>query len=336
MTTGNNIFSSVSVKTHPLKSLTENWHDWLRLFLGLLILAGLQLLLTMQLRIRYEPVAENSQHLVERIDPALFRAMSFGQLPAAIDWVFLKCLQDPTVEHVKKGEHLQVYYDFDVLTDLDSRFFSVYTIGANLLAIIHDDGQGALNLLLKGEKFRTGELSAYPESFRETYWSQEWQIPLLLAYTYLFELDDLPNAAIAYEKAAAFPQAPDYLKGLVKEFHTKDGQYQVGLRLLTFMINGQKNMEAREKLERKKISLVILQYLFDLNSRFQAFLIQKKFPPEHLPKGMELSTARSRQWRDFLVENGISDIDPWNGALSLNPNGKIITTTEHQKVFGLE
>jgi hypothetical protein len=328
MTTGNNIFSSVSAKTHQLKSLTENWHDWLRLFLGLLILAGLQLLLTMQLRIRFEPAAYNSPHPVERIDPSLFRAMSFGQLPAAIDWVFLKCLQDSTLEHVNKGEHLQIYYDLDVLTDLDNRFYAVYTIGANLLAIVHDDGPGALALLLKGEKFRLNELKNYPESFRETYWSQEWQIPLILAYTYLFELDDLPKAAAAYEEAAAFPAAPEYLRGLVKDFHSKDGQYLVGLRLLDFMIHGQKNDElAREKLERKKASLEVLQYLSDINGRFQAFLSKKK---------SSATVEKSKLWRDFLIDNRVSEIDPWNGALSLDPKGKIVTTTEHEKVFGME
>jgi hypothetical protein len=336
ITTGNNIFSSVSAKTHPLKLLAENWHDWVRLFFGLLILAGFQLLLTMQLRMRYEPVADNSQHIVERIDPSLFRSLSFGQLPAAIDWVLLKCIQDPTSEHAKKGEHLQVYYDFDVLTELDPSFLNVYTLGANLLAVVHDDGEGALNLLLKGEKFRLNSLKDYPRSFRETYWDQEWQIPLILAYTYLFEIDDLPKAVLAYEEAAAFPRAPEYLRGLVKEFHSKDGQYQVGLRLLTFMINGQKDAVAREKLERRRTSLMVIQYLFDINNRFQDFLIQKKFPLQKMVGGEELHGMRSRLWRDFLVTNGISDADPWGGALSLNSDGKIVTSTEYQKVFGLE
>jgi hypothetical protein len=293
-------------------------------------------LLTMQLRIRYEPVAENSQHLVERIDPSLFRSMSFGQLPSAIDWVLLKCIQDPTNEHVKKGEHLQVYYDFDVLTDLDPRSLNVYTLGANLLAVIHDDGEGALNILLKGEKFRLNELKDYSQTFKQTYWDQEWQIPLLLAYNYLFELDDLPKAAAAYEEASAYPAAPEYLRGLAKEFRTKDGKYQVGLRLLKFMINGQKDVVLKEKLERKRDSLSVMQYLFNINNSFEDFLAQKKFPPRRSMSNEELHSMRSKLWRDFLMANGSSDLDPWGGALSLNSDGKIVTSTEYQKVFGLE
>jgi hypothetical protein len=328
ITTGNNIFSSVSAKTYPLKSLTENWRDRIRILSGLLILAGLQLLLTMQLRMHYEPVADNSQHSVERIDPSLFRSMSFGQLPAAIDWVLLKCLQDPTIEHVRKGEHLQVYYDFDVLTELDPSFLNVYVLGANLLAVIHDDGVGALALLLKGEKFRLTDLKTYPESFRETYWEYEWQIPLLLAYTYLFEVDDLPKAAAAYEEAAAYPGVPQYIRDLVKEFRSNGGQYKVGLRLLTFMINGQKEIAAREKLLRKKASLEVIQYLFELNSRFDSFIQGKKVP--------STASLKFKYWRDFLIENNISDIDPWQGVLTLNQEGKIVTSTEHEKVLGLE
>jgi hypothetical protein len=332
MTTGNNIFSSVSVETHPLKSLTENWHNSIRVFLVVLILAGLQLLLTMQLRIRYEPVAENTQHVAERIDPSLFSSMSFGQLPAAIDWVFLKCLQDPTLEHVKKGEHLQVYYDLDVLTDLDERFFAMYTVGANLLSVVHDDGAGAVSLLLKAEKFRLNELSKYPDSFRRGYWDQEWQIPLLLAYNYLFELDDLPRAAASYQEASYFPEAPEYLRGLAKEFQSAGGMYQVGLRLLKFMIRSQKDPIAKEKLEQKMVSLEVLQFLFNVNQQFQAFLVSKKYSSQYLGS----DSVRLRLWRDFLVESATSDIDPWNGTLSLNSDGKVVSTTEHQKVFGME
>jgi hypothetical protein len=86
----------------------------------------------------------------------------------------------------------------------------------------------------------------------------------------------------------------------------------------------------------KRASLEVLQYLADMNESFQGFLGQKKFPPQRLPKGESLQSARFKLWRDFLVKYGVSDIDPWGGALTLGPDGKVVTSTEHQKVFGME
>jgi hypothetical protein len=82
--------------------------------------------------------------------------------------------------------------------------------------------------------------------------------------------------------------------------------------------------------------LSVMQYLFNINNSFQDFLARKKFPPKRSIDSEELHSMRSKLWRDFLVANGSSDLDLWGGALSLNSDGKIVTSTEYQKVFGLE
>jgi len=315
--------------------LTENWRNSLRIFLTLLSLAGLQLLLTMHLRMKSEPVADPSVQASERLNPALFQLMSFGQLPASIDWVWLKTLQDPSLEHVKKGEHLQIYYDLDLLTDLDPLFLSAYTVGANVLAVVHDDGMGALAILLKGEKFRKTELLGYPEIFRNRFWQEEWSIPLLLGYTYLFELDDIPRAAAAYEEASQVQGSPAYLQHLVQRFRQPGGQYEVGLKLTEFLIAGASDPRAKQKLQERRESLLVGQFLFDVNERFQTFLTQKKLLRQGTPDMEDLDKLK-KLWRDFLRQGSISDIDPWSGALSIGDSGRIVTSTPHKKVFGLE
>jgi hypothetical protein len=249
--------------------LTENWRDSLRIFLALLSLAGLQLLLTMHLRMKSEPVADVSVQGSERLNPALFESMSFGQLPSAIDWVWLKSLQDPSLEHVKRGDHLQIYYDIDLLTDLDPLFMNAYTLGANVLAVVHDDGLGALAIIEKGEKFRKTELPKYSQSFQDRFWSEAWSVPLLLGYTFLFEMDDLPRAAEAYEEASHLPGAPPYLQHLVERFKQPGGQYEVGLKLTEFLIGGTKEPRAKQKLLQRRQSLLVGQYLFEVNQQFQ-------------------------------------------------------------------
>jgi hypothetical protein len=315
--------------------LTENWRNSLRIFLALLSLAGLQLLLTMHLRMKSEPVADPSVQASERLNPALFQSMSFGQLPASIDWVWLKTLQDPSIEHAKRGEHLQIYYDLDLLTDLDPLFISAYTVGANVLAVIHDDGLGALAILLKGEKFRNSGLLEYSDEFRERFWKEAWSVPLLLGYTYLFELDDLPHAASAYEEASRVSGSPPYLQHLVQRFKQPGGQFEVGLKLTEFLIAGARDPRAKQKLQERRESLLVGQLLFEVNQRFEGYLDQKKVLRQGTPSAQDLVKIK-KLWRDFLHQGSISDIDPWNGALSIGDSGRVVTSTPHQKVFGLE
>jgi hypothetical protein len=315
--------------------LTENWRDSLRIFLSLLSLAGLQLLLTMHLRMKFEPVADVKVQASERLNPALFQSMAFGQLPASIDWVWLKSLQDPSLERVKKGEHLQVYYDLDLLTDLDPLFINAYVVGANVLAVVHNDGLGALSLLLKGEKFRQEELPKYSESFRNRFWEEGWSVPLLLGYTYLFEMDDLPRAAEAYEAASRIPGSPEYLQHLVMRFKQPGGVYEVGLKLTEFLIGSAPDVRTKEKLLQRREALLVGQYLFEADRQFQSFLDHKKILRSGTPSPLELA-ALKKLWREFLQQGSISETDPWSGTLTVGDNGRVITSTPHQKVLGLE
>src|SRR4051794_20922353 len=80
------------------------------------------------------PAVQERKH-----DPNLFRAMVFGQIPVAIDWLLLKCLVDTTLSGVPPGRHKPFYYDLELVTDLDPRALDIYLLGGNLLAIGHKD-----------------------------------------------------------------------------------------------------------------------------------------------------------------------------------------------------
>ncbi len=240
-----------------------------------------------------------------RWDPRLFKMLSFGHLPAAIDWMWIQVLLDANITHVAKGTHPAIYYTLDLITDLDPINFHSYRAGANLLAVIRDDGPGARDLLEKGERFRKEKLASYPSKLQEDYWGNSWGIPFLLAYVYLFELQDLPHAAGAFQQAAAILGSPEYLQSVQKRLQNPGGEYEVGLRLLNHMINAEKNEDAKDELIKKRNSLYVGQYLFDLN---------------HSPLKNVRKISR----------------DPWGGIISVTADGKIVTTTPHDKVLGLE
>lgn len=260
------------------------------------------------------------------LDPVLFKAITFGQYPAAIDWIWIQVLLDPRLDHVKPGFHPAIYYQLDLIADLDPQNYDSYQAGTNLLAVIRDDKVGAEAFIKKGEKFRKELLPGYSEQFKKKFWQREWQIPFLLAYVELFELDNLPSAAVAFQEAAKIKGAPVYLQTLAHRFDEPGGVYEVGLRILNFMLNLHESDEKlRKELLKKRDSLFIGQYVFDLNHEFGSFL---KVNPK--------AKVSEESFHRFLKESRLKAEDPWGGKLSLNEQGRIVTTTSHQKVFGLD
>ncbi|MEK6578711.1 MAG: hypothetical protein AABZ55_05745, partial [Bdellovibrionota bacterium] len=201
-------------------------------------------------------------------DPTLFKVVSFGQTPVAVDWLWIKAISDPGISHVIKGTHPKVYYDLDLATEIDPPFRELYWVGAHLLAVIRDDGEGARDLLRKGEAFRKTLLPKYTKEFQEKYWPNTWQLPLLLAYVELFELKNIRTAALSFKDAAAIEGSPSYLASLVRRFEKPGGEFEVGLRLLKFMHSGAKDPRVLDELERKMESLEVASYLFHLNRDF--------------------------------------------------------------------
>ena len=158
---------------------------------------------------------------------------------------------------------------------------------------------------MKGEKFRETQLPSYDPEFRDRYWSREWQVPLLMGYIYLFDLDDIARATEAFKVTEGISGSPAYLKDLVQNLEKPGGQYEVGLKLIDFVLSGTKDPIVRERLIRRRESLRIAYYLFEMQKR-------------------------------HLKHERLPATDPWGGSLSVTPDGKVTTTTPHLRVFGLE
>jgi len=276
--------------------------------------------------------APNEQ--MARWHPKLFSTLTFGNTQTAIDWLWIKSMVDPAIFHVPKGVHPPLYYSLDLTTDLDPAFFDAYINGANLLAIIRDDVVGAHALLKKAERFMETELSNYPEKFRKIYWRQEWAIPFTLAYVELFELDDLPEAAKAFQKAAQIPGSPPYLASLSSRLSTPGGQYDVGLRLINIMLsqaNEKNDVRIEKELAKKRESLFLSQYLNQLTEAFYSFVKQTNRSVTKNASEVEIK----RHWKNFLKEKSIPAKDPWGGDIYMDEGGKVNSTTPRVKVFGL-
>lgn len=289
--------------------------------------------LNTQLRSMEVAVVQPAVGYHRRWDPKVFRILSFGHLQVAVDWLWLELLIDPEIDHVPKGMHPSFYYVADFVTDLDPAFFEAYRVGANILSVIRDDGIGARDLLLKARRFAGNDLASYPESFRDGYWRGAWNLSMLLAYVYLFDLNDMPHASEAFQEAASQPGAPKYLLHLSERLKAPGGEYEVGIKLLGFMADQATDNRVKERLEKQRAALYISQYFFDLNRLFREFLGRE--PAYHASGKVEFRKLNAL-WLRFMREKRTLLKDPWGGAISLDASGRIVTTTQHEKVLGLE
>ncbi len=302
--------------------MTLHWRDYSKTFALLLVLLWGQITLDARIQAVDSAYVELPESH-ERWNADLFRTLSFGHLPAAVDWLLLRFLLDPAYTHVTGNMRAPVFYDLDLATDLDPLFYDLYVVGGSFLAVVRNDGEGARLILEKGEKFRSEQLPLLPEKFRNRFWPAAWQIPLALGYVYIFEKDDLPKGLEVFERTSRIPGAPDYLKRLAERLKVPGAIFQVGLRMLDTMIDSSRNPEARERLFRRRQSLQVAGFLYHLNGQFLEFRQKSPAP---------LAAA----WKRFLVLHGNSRLDPWGGELSISPTGTILTNTPHEKVLGIE
>lgn len=287
------------------------------LLLALLFAALAQLVHQFEL-VRFDSqVMKKSEPSATPWDHKGFKFLTQGEWITGLDLLWLRDLQDPRIDHVKKGEHPWTFYDFDLITDFDPAYGEIYLQGAMSLIVIRDDISGGLHLLEKANKYRKEKLDLMPPQYRVGFWEEGYFIPFRLAYTYLFEMDDITKSAEYYREAAAMPGSPPYIKNLIKRFDQKDGLYEVGIKMLGVLANRPSSPEVKEKFVRK----------FDVLS----FKLQLRQLNEEWLKAKKAKLTLSQ----FLNSKGIANSTELGGKFVLTKDGAIGTEVELEKVLGL-
>lgn len=269
-----------------------------------------------------EPIAQRSF----KWNPTFFKTLTFGHVPLAVDLLLIRFLtEDPSYTAVQKGTHPPAYYDLDLASDLDPAFGDLYMAGAGILAVVRSDAEGARDLLIKGERFRKELLPSYPEEFRKRYWGSEWELPYSLAYVQLFELSNLPAAEEAFRAVASIPGSPAVARNIVRRLDKPEGRFEVAFRIISGMFDRAKDPDLKTGYQRKLRSLQLQHWMFRVSQAWRS----------SRPQGV--SGARlEKAWAQFLASQLPSGRDPAGGALSLDSQAEVRTSTEYERVFGLE
>jgi len=258
-------------------------------------------------------------------NPVLYKLLDLGFSQIMVDSLWLKIIQEHTVKKVTRGNTSRYFYDFNLIRELDPAFFEVYYAGGNLLAVINDDGTGARKLLLHGELFRKAQFPYYSKKFQNKNWPYQWRLALILGYVELYELDNMPRAAQAFNETAIQEGSPSYLKNLVERLSTIEGRFDVAFRLINFLTQSSKNPEVQKRLKEKLSALKVSYKLYSINQKFQNYI-----------KTANRKNINAKIFLEFLDKFNLSKKDSSYGELFLDDRGKIRSTLKIKKTFGLD
>ncbi|RYZ70003.1 MAG: hypothetical protein EOP09_06750 [Proteobacteria bacterium] len=259
-------------------------------------------------------------------NPVLYRILSTGQTPLALDWLLLKFLTSQDWEHVAPGKHAKQFYDLDLATEVDPAFMTLYTAGANFLTVVRNDNLGAQRIINKGENFRSQVLHRdYGPDFVSQHWPNEWRVPFIRAFIELFEMKNLKGAAEALSVIDQFPDAPDFLKSLGKRLADPVERYDVALRILEQGIRAGHDDRERDILLEKRRSVLLARFVAISNVEFNKYLAMQK---------TKIDSARKQNlFTTFVRAHPQWAKDPAGGDTYLTEMGRIETRTPRDSVY---
>ncbi len=198
-----------------------------------------------------KPTIELSkQETVINFNSKILTLFNVGQQRLIVSILWIKTLIESDEEQFKKSETQNaswMYLRFDTITTLDPKFLQAYQYGGQYLSIIKDDDDGALNIFLKG-------IDHYPLDYFLNY---------NLAYHYYFELNQVDNALIYFEKIKNYPEAPTFISSLVARLKAEKGDIQTALQLI--LENYNKTPKGSELSKHLEASLYSINTEVDLN-----------------------------------------------------------------------
>lgn len=272
--------------------------------------------------------ASRAEERAFRWTPEAFRVLTLGHVQSAVDGLLVRAfLEDPAASSASGKFDASAAW-LDLASRLDPAFFELHQNGALFLSVVRQDPRGGLALAERANEWRKTVLPGMPASFQERFWKGAWSLPVIIAYLYLFELEDLPRAGAAFREAAELPRAPAYLRPLADRFQQPGGVYEAGLRILGFLIPTTQEGPEREKMVQKRNMLAVHAELWKVNQAFSEYLLARKVRRER--------GTLERAWTEFRSGASVPERDPMGGRLDFNPaTGRIETTTPLVKVFGV-
>jgi hypothetical protein len=282
----------------------------------------------------YSFLVEADEVADERVnlpDPYFFRLIGSSVLPAAVDALLIRFLVDDRSNWISQGKASQAYYA-NLITDLDPLFMEAYVECARFLSVIRNNSSSAIELIEKGLRVQKDKIPNLESERSLWFWPSKFEIPFAAGYLYLFEKSDLSKAAEVFALASQAPEAPPYVASLGNRLADRKARFEVGLRVLKTIRGWARTKEEEAKFDRRIQNLYLIQFLDQVRSEFESFLVKQ---PDYR-KDFELTPEQMRSYfARFLKEARIGPRDPYGGRVFVDDSGQVTTTTPYESEMGL-
>lgn len=244
------------------------------------------------------------------IDPRIVRRLLGVRLVFA-DLIWIDTLIKSDTLH-EQEPFSRVYRAFHTVVILDPDNLLVYYIAGSYLSIVKDDIKGASAILREGVQY----MDTHSNS-----WSGAWRIPFTLGYNLIFEERDIDEGSKWIQRAAQFPNAPQMVLTLAKHVATEAGRLEIGSRVLNEMYRSATRIEDKKRIEAKMMDFSERQELYELNEKFQTFIISTK----------SNAFSKKKQFQFFMRSLGHSGKDMLGRKLGINDGGKVVAFPENHR-----
>ncbi len=177
---------------------------------------------------RYAPAADEARLLYLRSGAIASRlALEYDALAADVYWIrAVLHYGGDRLEPRAAGRYDLLYPLLDLSTTLDPQFQIAYRFGAVFLAEQPPGGPGRVDL---AEALLRKGMAASPE---------RWQYPHDLGFLHYWQQQDFKTAAMWFERAAALPDAPEWLGPVAAGMLARGGERAASRELLTRILEG--------------------------------------------------------------------------------------------------
>jgi hypothetical protein len=172
----------------------------------------------------------------------------------------------PGLAAVEPKEFGQLYTLLDITTSLDPAFTIAYRFGAVFLGEAYPAGAGRVDLAVK---LLEKGIAARPD---------KWEYMEDAGFVYYWYAHDLRQAAAWFDKAAAVPGAPVWLKALAATTLVRGGDRQSSRTMWAAILQSSEIPWLRSTAERSLMQLRALDEMEAIQSRLDAFARQTGTP----------------------------------------------------------
>jgi len=207
---------------------------------------------------------------------------------------------------VETKEYSQLYTLLDITTSLDPSFTIAYRFGAVFLAEAYPAGAGRVDLAVKLLEKGT---AARPD---------KWEYMEDAGFVYYWYAHDYRQAAEWFDKAAAVPGAPVWLKGLAATTLARGGDRQSSRTMWAAILQTSEIAWMRSTAERLLVQLDALDQMDELQSKIDAFARERGAPPEDWT-----TLLRARVFPGFPVDPSGTRYELTDGLVRLSRSSQL-------------